>query len=176
LINGWILEKYIGKWKASQDLRRLFMEIILKQDMDELGLEGDVVNVANGYGRNYLIPKGFAVEATTQNIKAFESQRKKIEIRRLKAKEAAEKVKDAILNAVVTFSHKAGEEGKLYGSVTSMDIAAALEKQGIIIDRKKIHLDKPIKSLGDFEATVKIYPEVSCSLKIVVEPEEKDEE
>jgi large subunit ribosomal protein L9 len=147
------------------------MKVILTKEVELLGFEGDIVAVANGYARNYLIPKGFALEATVQNVKLMESQRKKIEIRRLKAKEDAEKVKDRIGDVVVTIIQKAGEEGRLYGSVTTMDIAAELEKQGIAIERRKIVLDKPIKSLGDFDVPVKIHPEVMASIKVTVTPE-----
>lgn len=148
------------------------MKIILRQDMDPLGLEGDIVDVAKGYARNYLIPKGIALEANNQNVKLLESQRKKIEIKRLKEKEEAEKIKERLADVMITISQKAGEEDKLYGSVTSMDIAAHLEKEGIIIDRKKISMDKPIKSLGDFEVPIKLYPEVTGSIKVSVIPEE----
>lgn len=148
------------------------MRIILRQDMDSLGLEGDIVDVANGYARNYLIPKGIALVVNKQNIKLLETQRKKIEVKRLKAKEQAEKIKEKIAEMVVTISQKAGEEDKLYGSVTTMDIASRLEKQGIAIDRRKIALSKPIKTLGEFEVPVKLYPEVTGSIKVVVTPEE----
>jgi large subunit ribosomal protein L9 len=148
------------------------MKVILTKEVEPLGFEGDIVAVANGYARNYLIPKGFALEATSQNVKFMESQRKKIEIRRLKAKEDAEKVKERIGDVAVTIIQKAGEEGRLYGSVTTMDIAAELEKQGIAIERRKIVLDKPIKSLGDFDVPVKIHPEVKASIKVTVTPEE----
>lgn len=151
------------------------MEIILRQDIDELGLEGDIVNVAKGYARNYLIPKDIALEAIPQNIKLLETQKKKIEVRRLKAKEQAEKVKQGIEEMVITFSQKVGEDDKLFGSVTTMDIASQLEKQGITIDRRKIVLEKPIKSLGEFEIPIRIYPDVTGMLKIVVQPEEKQE-
>ncbi|UCF82989.1 MAG: 50S ribosomal protein L9 [Desulfobacteraceae bacterium] len=151
------------------------MKIILRQDVDELGLEGDIINVANGYGRNYLIPKGIALEATPQNKKALELQRKKIEVRRVKARGEAEKLKQKVEEIVITLSQKAGEEGKLYGSVTSMDIASDLEKKGIVIDRRKILLEKPIKTLGEFEVPVKIYPEVIADIKVVVAPEEGKE-
>ena len=151
------------------------MRIILRQDVDELGLEGDIVNVANGYGRNYLIPKGMGLEASPQNIKALELQSKKIEVRRVKAREAAEKIKQKVEGTVLTLSQKSGEEGKLYGSVTSMDIASALEKQDIVIDRRKILLEKPIKSLGEFEVPVKIYPEITALIRVVVESSEEKE-
>ena len=149
------------------------MKIILRQDMDALGLEGDIVDVANGYARNYLFPKGIALEANKQNIKFMESQRKKIEIKRLHAKGEAEKIKEKLMDVVITISQKAGEEDKLYGSVTSMDIATHLEKEGITVDRRKINLDKPIKTLGEFEVPIKLYPEVTGSIKVVVVPEEQ---
>ena len=151
------------------------MEIILRQDVDELGLEGDIVNVAKGYARNYLIPKDIALEAIPQNIKLLETQKKKIEVRRLKAKEQAEKVKQVIEEMVITFSQKVGEEDKLFGSVTTMDIASQLEKQGITIDRRKIVIEKPIKSLGEFEIPIRIYPDVTGMLKVVVQPEKKQD-
>ncbi|MFO7986505.1 MAG: 50S ribosomal protein L9 [Desulfatiglandaceae bacterium] len=148
------------------------MEVILTQDFDELGLEGDIVNVAKGYGRNYLIPEGIALEATPQNRKAMELKSKKIEVRRLKVKADAEKLKERMESLVISLLQKAGEEGKLYGSVTSMDIASALENQGISIDKRKIVLEKPIKTLGEFDIPVKIYPEVTASLKVAVSPTE----
>jgi large subunit ribosomal protein L9 len=147
------------------------MKLILKQDVDDLGLEGDLVNVARGFGRNFLVPRGLAAEATPQNLKAFELQRKKIEVRRLKAKEEALQLKERVSQLVLTFVEKAGEEGKLYGSVTSMDIADAMEKQGVVIDRRKILLDKPIKALGEFVVSVKIYPTVTGNVKVVVAPQ-----
>ena len=147
------------------------MKLILKEDRDDLGLAGDIVDVAKGYGRNYLIPKGVALEATNQNIKLMETQRKKIEIKRLRAKEDAEKVKEKLEGIVVTISQKAGEEDKLYGSVTSMDIATHLEGQGVIIDRKKITLEKPIKTLGEFDVSIKLYPGITGKIKVMVVPE-----
>lgn len=147
------------------------MELILTQDFDELGLEGDIVSVTEGYGRNYLIPEGIALEATLPNRKALELKSKKIEVRRLKVKANAEKVKEQMESLTINLVQKAGEEGKLYGSVTSMDIASALEKKGITIDRRKIVLEKPIKTVGEFDISVKIYPEVTASLKVMVSPE-----
>jgi len=151
------------------------MEVILQQDLDELGLEGDIIKVAEGYARNYLIPKGIALKASSQNIKALELKKKKIEIKRLKAKESAEVVKQQIEAMEVTLKHKAGEEGKLYGSVTTQDIAEALKGKGVVIARKKIVLEKPIKELGAFKATVKIYPEVAGELKVNVVSDKEEE-
>jgi large subunit ribosomal protein L9 len=149
------------------------VKIILTQEMHELGLEGDVVDVAKGYARNYLIPKGIALEANEQNMKFMETKRKKIEVKRFEAKEEAEKIRERMAEVEITISQKVGEEDKLYGSVTSMDIASHLEKQGITIDRRKIVLDKPIKRLGEFEVPVKLYPEVTGSIKVIVIPEEQ---
>jgi large subunit ribosomal protein L9 len=149
------------------------MEVILRQDVNELGLEGDIVDVANGYARNYLVPNEIALEATPQNRKALELQSKKIELKRLKGRQDAEKVKEELEGVVVSFSQKAGEEGKLYGSVTTMDIASRLEAQGIEIDRRKIVLEKPIKTLGEHEVSIKIYPEVTGSIKVVVSAQEE---
>lgn len=148
------------------------MKVILKTEIDSLGMEGDVVNVAKGYGRNYLIPQGFALEANNQNIKFMASQKKKIDARRLKAQEAAEKISESLKAIVVNIRQKVGEGDKLYGSVTGMDIAEQMEKQGVTIDRKKLTLEKPIKSLGEFEVPVKLHPNVTGSIKVVVSPEE----
>jgi large subunit ribosomal protein L9 len=151
------------------------MKVILKADMDSLGLEGSMVNVAKGYARNYLIPNGFAVEASDRNKKLVEMQKKKIDARRVKAKEDAEKLKLTMTDTVVTLTQKVGEEGKLYGSVTTMDIAAQLRNSGIDIDRKKILLDKPIRALGEYDVLVKLHPEVTGSIKVIVAPEEEEE-
>ncbi len=152
------------------------MKIILQKDMDELGFEGDIIDVARGYARNYLIPKGFAVEATLQNMKAFELKRKKIEARKLREKEDALKLKEKVESLEISLTKKAGEEGKLYGSVTNIDIASELEKEGIVVDRKKILLDKPIKNVGDFEVPVKLYLEVIANLRVKVLPEKEEKE
>ncbi len=147
------------------------MKVILAQDMESLGLGGEIVNVAKGYARNYLIPRGIALEATQQNIRLTEMQRKNIEIKRIKAKEDAVNVKERLSGVSVTIAQKVGEEDKLYGSVTTMDIAEQLEKQGITVERRRITLDKPIKSLGEFSVTVKLHPEVTAPIKVVVIPE-----
>jgi large subunit ribosomal protein L9 len=144
------------------------MKVILNQDMDSLGLAGEIVEVARGYARNYLIPKKVALEATEDNIRRTEAQRKNIEVKRIKLREDALKVKERLASVVITIAQKAGEEDKLYGSVTSMDIAEALEKQGITVDRRKILLDKPIKSLGEFSVPVKLHPQVSAPVKVIV--------
>ena len=147
------------------------MKVILVQDMESLGLGGEIVNVAKGYARNYLVPRGMALEATEQNIKLTEQQRKNIEIKKIKAKEDALKIKEKLSAVSVTIAQKVGEEEKLYGSVTTMDIADQLEKQGITLERRRIILDKPVKSRGEFSVTVKLHPEVTAPIKVVVVPE-----
>lgn len=148
------------------------MKVILRNDVDDLGYEGDVVDVAKGYARNYLIPKGLGFEATQNNIKMFEMQNKKIELRKLRAREEAKDLQDKLAGMTVAISQKAGDEGKLYGSVTSMDIAAEMEKQGMVVDRRKILMEKPIKTVGEFDVPVKIYQDVIGQVKVVVSPEE----
>ena len=150
------------------------MKIILLKDMDDLGLEGDIINVKRGYARNYLIPKDFALEANERNIKLIESKRKKIEIRKLKAKEDAMKVSEKFADLKITIAQKVGEEDKLYGSVTSMDIASEMEKLGVTIDKRKIVLEKPIKNLGEFKIPIKIYPGVTGSINVIVVPEQPE--
>jgi large subunit ribosomal protein L9 len=148
------------------------MKVILTQDMDSLGLAGEIVEVARGYARNYLIPKKVALEATEDNIKKTETQRKSIEVKRIKLKEDALKVKALLADVVITIAQKAGEGDKLYGSVTSMDIAEGIEKAGITIDRRKILLNKPIKSLGEYSVPIKLHPQVSAPVKVMVVPEQ----
>ncbi len=147
------------------------MRVILRENVDDLGFEGDILNVSKGYARNYLIPKGLGLEATNENIKLMGTQRKKIEARRLKVKEEAETVRDELGKLTVTIAQKVGEEEKLYGSVTTMDIAAHLEKLGVDINRKKLVLEKPIKTLGEFDVSVKLHPEVTGIIKVTVVPE-----
>jgi len=149
------------------------MKVILEQDFESLGFEGDTVEVARGYARNYLIPKGIAVEATKANLKALELRKDKIMAKRMRDKEEAERIKDKIAQVAITLKQKAGSEGKLYGSVTTRDIAQELEKEGIVVDRRKISLDEPIKSLGEFDVPLKLYPEVQASIRVVVQPEEE---
>ncbi len=149
------------------------MRIILKQDFESIGFEGDTVDVARGYARNYLIPKGIAAEATHANLKALEMRKDKIMARRMKDKEEAERVKEKISQVTVGIRQKAGAEGKLYGSVTTRDIAQGLEKEGVVVDRKKISMDEPIRALGEFDVAIRLYPEVIATIKVIVEQEEE---
>jgi large subunit ribosomal protein L9 len=152
------------------------MKVILLGDLETLGYEGDIADVARGYARNYLIPKGLAVEASEANLKAHEMRRKKILAKRTKDKEEAEGVRERLSEITIRVKAKAGEEGKLYGSVTSRDIAQQLDAQGVEIDRRKIIIDEAIRSLGEFQVPVKLHPEVVATIKVVVEGEEKEQD
>ncbi len=146
------------------------MKVILREDIESLGTFGDIVKVAPGYARNFLIPRGFAAPATQGNINQFEAEKVAWMKRALKVKEAADKVCATIEAVTLTFERKVGEEGgKLFGSVTSMDIEAALKEKGYDIDKKKIVLAEPIKSLGEFTVHVKLHREVRAAVKVVVE-------
>jgi large subunit ribosomal protein L9 len=145
-------------------------------DLETLGYEGDIADVARGYARNYLIPKGLAIEASEANLKALEMRRKKILAKRTKDKEEAEGVRERLSEITIRVKAKAGEEGKLYGSVTSRDIAQQLDAQGVEIDRRKIIIDEAIRSLGEFQVPVKLHPEVVATIKVVVEGEEKEQD
>ncbi|MFZ3208472.1 MAG: 50S ribosomal protein L9 [Geobacteraceae bacterium] len=144
------------------------MNIILKENIDTLGKIGDIVKVAPGYARNYLIPKGFAAEATLKNAKALEHTKRQLEYKRNKVLEQARHLAIQIEGTTLSLTHKAGEEGKLFGSVTNMELAEQLKLHGIEIDRKRIILTEPIKQVGEFTATVKLHPEVNAKLKVTV--------
>ena len=144
------------------------MDVILTQDVDSLGLAGQVVEVAKGYARNKLIPGQLAVLATAANLKMFEKKREEFKQRSMREKERAEDVARQINDLQITIAQKAGEKDKLYGSVTSMDLAEAMAAQGVEIDRRKIRLEEPIKALGDFEVTIKLHTEVAAKLKVSV--------
>jgi large subunit ribosomal protein L9 len=147
------------------------MEVILKEDVVKLGSRGDVVKVAAGYGRNYLLPKKLAIEANAAN-KAVVAQMKASAVRRnAKEKAGAEELAKQIDAVVVNFTRKAGEGDQLFGSVTSSDIAAELTKKGFDIDRRKIQLHEPLKQLGDFTIAVKLHREVTAHFKVVIEKE-----
>jgi large subunit ribosomal protein L9 len=144
------------------------MKVILKEEVKSLGTIGSVVNVADGYARNYLIPKNLAVVADTKNIKALGHEKKKIEERAKKIKIAAQDLTERLSSLTLAISARVGEEERLFGSVTTMDIAEALKKEGFDFDRKKIILDEPIKRLGSFAVGVKIHPQITSQLTIHV--------
>ncbi len=151
------------------------MEVILKEDINKLGHRGDVVKVAEGYGRNYLIPQKLAIEATAGN-KAVIEQMKAASVRKsAKEKGSAEALGQQLSAVVVEFTRKSGEHDQLFGSVTSSDIAQALEGKGFSIDRRKIALDVPLKTVGTFDVPVKLHREVTVNVKAVVKKEATEE-
>jgi len=147
------------------------MKVILKQDIDKLGKAGDVVKVAPGYGRNYLIPKKIAVLATPGNMKIQEIEKLAQARRDQRDKEAASLLARDIVKLTVEISRKAGEGGTLYGSVTAIDIADFLITHKIDIDKRKIQLDDPIKTIGEYHVPIRLHREVTVPIKVVVEAE-----
>lgn len=147
------------------------MEVILLQDIEKLGTRGQLVKVADGFGRNYLLPKKMAVAATTQNRKWVEQQR--VKFLKLEAEEKADSEELAKLmeGVSVTITRKAGEHGTLFGSVTAMDVAGKLAEQGYNIDRRKIQIAAPLKVLGEYDVSVKLHREVTATVKVKVEGE-----
>jgi len=148
------------------------MNIILTENIDGLGNIGDIVKVKPGYARNYLVPRGFAVLADNRNVKELEHQKRQLERKLQRVTQAAEVLKSRIEAVSLAVAHKAGEEGKLYGAVTSMEIEAQLADKGIEIDRKRIQLAEPIKNVGEFEIPVKLDAGVTATIKLVVSAEE----
>jgi large subunit ribosomal protein L9 len=151
------------------------MEVILKEDVQKLGHRGDVVKVADGYGRNYLLPGKLAIEATAAN-KAVIEQMKGSAIRKsAKEKVTAEELATQISAVELTFERKTGENDHLFGSVTSSDIAHELEAKGYTVDRRKISLDEPLKSLGEYHVPVKLHREVTAHVKVTVKGDHVEE-
>ena len=148
------------------------MEVILREEIGKLGRRGDVVKVASGYARNYLLPNRLAVAATEGNKKIVEQERQ-AHLRR-DSKEAADagELGKLLGSAEVTIAQKAGENDQLFGSVTATDISVALEKQGYTIDRRKVHLEEPIKTLGDFKVSVRLHRDVTVEVPVHVVKEE----
>jgi large subunit ribosomal protein L9 len=147
------------------------MEVILKEDVPKLGHRGDVVKVAEGYGRNYLLPRKLAIEATQGN-KAVIEQMKQSAVRRSAIEKADSEALAKQLEAVtLNFQRKAGEKDHLFGSVTSSDIAEALEQKGFNIDRRKIQMHEPLKSIGEFDVPVRLHRDVTSRVKVVIAKE-----
>lgn len=144
------------------------MKIILREDYENLGVAGDVVQVKPGFARNYLFPKKIAYPARTNFVKMLEEEKRQKEHRRNKEKKDAEELAKTLENVSVTISVSVGEEDKMFGSVTTLDISEALTKQNLEIDRKKIILDEPIKELGIYSVPVKLHQEVEAKIKVWV--------
>ena len=148
------------------------MEVILKEDVPKLGFRGDVVKVAEGYGRNYLLPRKLAIEATEGNRAVIAQMKAAAQRRSASDKADAEGLAQQMQELTLTFRRKVGEQEHLFGSVTSQDIAEGLEAKGFTVDRRKIHLDDPIKALGEFQVSMRLHKEVTASVKVAVEAEQ----
>ena len=143
-------------------------QVILREDVQKLGKTGDLVNVVEGYARNFLLPQKKAVEATPRNLKKMEHTKRLIQDQIKKELKSAEALANSIQNCSLTFSVQAGEEGKLFGSISSKDIAEELGKQGVQIDRRQIHMEKPLKELGQTSVSIKIHQGVTANVQVTL--------
>lgn len=148
------------------------MEIILVKDVDKLGMAGQTLHVADGYARNFLLPTGVALPATEGNLKMLAKKRAEYEARAKAERERAEELRHKLAATRLVFHRKAGEKDKLYGAVTAIDLAEALQGQGLDIDRKRLRLSEPIKALGEYEIPVRLHAEITATFKVSVQPEE----
>lgn len=144
------------------------MELILLQAVEKVGRKGDVVRVRDGFGRNFLIPRGWALPSTRANQEFFEKQKVRVEKRRAQEKQGAEEAAKKLTELKITVSAAAGQEDKLFGSVTAEDISAALGKKGFTVDKKHIHLKEPIRTLGTHTVQVELYPQVKTTVTVDV--------
>lgn len=151
------------------------MEVILKEDVEKLGHRGDIVKVAQGYGRNFLLPRKLAIEATAANKSVIEQMKASSVRRSAKEKAEAELLLQQLDQVTLAFARKTGDNDHLFGSVTAADIAQALDAKGFQIDRRKVHLDEPLKSIGEFLVPVRLHREVTAHVKVNVTKEESPE-
>ncbi len=144
------------------------MKVILKEDLPKLGRTGDIVTVSDGYGRNYLLPRGLADLASSRSLKEVEHQKKVIQARLERQRQESQDLARRLETVTCTLARRVGEEDKLFGSVTARDIEGALQSHGIVVDRRKILLEEPIKRLGEYTVPVKLHPEVTGMVKVIV--------
>lgn len=147
------------------------MKLILREDVENLGKGGELVDVKPGYGRNYLLPRGLAVQANSKNVREMEHQKSVAQAKAAKLRASAEAVAKRLADTAITLKRKVGEQDKLYGSVTALDLVEALAARGLQIDRRTIDLSEPLKTLGDFEVPVKLHSEVVGKVKVKIEAE-----
>src|SRR5215213_3863462 len=146
-------------------------KVLLREDVDDLGARGEIVRVRAGYARNYLLPRNLAVQATTGNVKGIEQERAALLKKEAKERATAEAQSQQMGSLELEFRRKAGEQGALYGSVTSMDLAEALKERGYEIDRHRIHLREPLKRVGEYTVPIRLHREVTIDMKVRVAPE-----
>lgn len=144
------------------------IEVILRKDIPKLGKAGDIIRVKDGYARNYLIPKGLAIPANQRTIQALESQRKIILAKAERERKKAQSLAEKLQGTTITLYRRVVEEGRLYGSVSAVDIVKALEEKGFNIDKKQVELEDPIKTVGTFEVNIRIAPDISVPIKVEV--------
>jgi len=144
------------------------MKLILREDVENLGKGGELVDVKPGYGRNFLLPRGLAVVANPKNVRELDHQKTVAQAKAAKLKASAEAIAKRLADTAITLKRKVGEQDKLYGSVTAIDLAEALAARGLQLDRRSIDLTEPIKSLGDFEVPVKLHAEVVGKVKVKI--------
>ncbi|HTD22717.1 MAG TPA: 50S ribosomal protein L9 [Terriglobales bacterium] len=147
------------------------MEVILKEDVQKLGHRGDVVKVADGYGRNFLLPRKLAIEATPANRAVIEQMKAAAVRRSVKEKSDAEALAKQFATVHLTFLRKVGERDHLFGSVTSADIAQEMEARGFNLDRRKIQLEEPLKTLGDFDVQIRLHRDIAAPIKVTIKPD-----
>ena len=151
------------------------MKLLLKEDVDGLGFCGDEVEVKDGYGRNFLIPKGKALLATPNNLKAFNHQKRIVQSKVKKVVVIAQGVADEISKTAIQIKKKIGDGGKMFGSVTAQEVSDLLKTKGVDLDRRKIHIQEPIKKAGEYTIPVRLHPEVTAEIRLSVEGEKIDE-
>jgi large subunit ribosomal protein L9 len=150
------------------------VQVILREEVLNLGTIGDIVEVKPGYARNYLLPRGLAIEASTRNVRELEHQKRVVAGKRLREQKTASAVAERLGAQTLTFTMRAGEEGKLFGSVTNQDIQRQLEERGFALDRRRILLHDPIKSLGDHKVTIHVGPDTRATVTVTVRAFEEE--
>jgi len=151
------------------------MDVVLKEDIFNLGKMGDVVRVKDGYARNYLLPRGLVLVANKKNLKAFEHEKRVIAGRRERSLSSAQSLNDRLSTVSLRISAKVGNEGKLFGSVTNLHIEKALTEKGYAVERRKIDLAEPIKNVGEYEVPIRLASDVTANIKVSVVSEEEDQ-
>lgn len=147
------------------------MKVILKENVSSLGKAGQVVKVSDGYGRNFLIPKGLAIEASDKNIKVLDQEKKSVEKKAERQKEQAQQMQEQLQGMECVVYRKEGDQGKLFGSVMAKDIEKALAEQNVSVDKKNIVINEPIKSIGTYPVKIKIYPGMTAEITVIVKGE-----
>ncbi len=148
------------------------MQVILQETIEKLGAAGQIVDVAKGYARNYLLPRKLAIEATPANLKRLEKIREQLAKKAAVEKDVAQKLAEMLAGITLTIVRKAGENDQLFGSVTAADVAEALEARGYQVEKRKVQLEQPIKLIGEYEVPLRLHPEITASVKVHVTREE----